>query len=216
MNATEVKNALRTRHAAGEWVCIDEAFGGWASAGGGIDLLAMGVWQTAKAPGLPCAGKVKHDYPSRNAEAWSEVDARNPIVAYEVKVSRSDMRRELYGYQPGANAKSWNTRGVRPWPEKAKHAIARSHYFMFAIPQGLLTEQELTFRSPQADRALWVPPEAGLVEVDEHGTCRVRVKAPDPRKPQDWTRHELAELLRRVEYTTERRMAALEPAEAAA
>jgi hypothetical protein len=59
MTAREVKDAIRRRHGfhfatprPGEWVCIEEAFSGFASVGGGIDVLAVGVWRTAKVPGL--------------------------------------------------------------------------------------------------------------------------------------------------------------------
>src|ERR1041384_3669339 len=53
--AAEVKAALRRRHpeGGGMWVCIDEAFSGIANGCGGIDLLAVGAWRSAKAPGLP-------------------------------------------------------------------------------------------------------------------------------------------------------------------
>jgi len=57
--AAEVKAALRRRHpeSGGMWVCIDEAFSGIANGCGGIDLLAVGAWRSAKAPGLPGAGR---------------------------------------------------------------------------------------------------------------------------------------------------------------
>lgn len=183
MKATDVKAALRKRHSIDAWVCIEEAFSGFATMGGGIDLLAIGVWRSAKVAGLPGAG--------RN-------DARNPIAAYEVKVSRADMRRELYGYRPGPNAKSWKTRPVPPWPGKAAGALERSHYFVFAVPAGLLKDEEIERREPPADgKGLWLPPEAGLVEVSERG-CSARVEAPRRAEPEPWGRHEVAELLRHV------------------
>jgi hypothetical protein len=56
MTAAEVKEAVRRRHgcfgSSGEWVCIEEAFSGWSSMGGGIDVFAIGVWRTAKANGM--------------------------------------------------------------------------------------------------------------------------------------------------------------------
>lgn len=83
MKAAEVKEALARRHGekSGEWVGIEEAFCGFQTAGGGIDFFAIGVWLSAKAPGLPGAGRA----------------VINPVVSYEVKVSRSDFRKELYG-----------------------------------------------------------------------------------------------------------------------
>lgn len=199
MNAEDVKDALRRRHGAdsatGQWVCIDEAFCGWKSSGGGVDLLAIGVWSTAKAPGLPGAGRL------------AEIDARHPVVAYEVKVSRSDFRREVNGYRPGPNAK-WNTRAVPKWPGKAWWALERSHYFAFAVPKGLLHDHEIERRTPWDEvdgaqlalgdvapsGALWLPPEAGLIEVDGRG-CAVRVAAP-LREARPLTVPETAELLR--------------------
>lgn len=203
--AEDVKAALRRRHgsesASGEWVCVEEAFSGWASMGGGIDLLAIGVWPTAKAPGLPDAGKVRHIDPLEG----TTLDLRNPLVAYEVKISRSDFRRELYGYQP---KKGWRN-AVPPWPGKAMPAMERTHYFMFAVPAGLLQPHELERRDPWDEdgeaqlplagvkprgRMLYVPREAGLVEITDAG-CRVVHQAP-PREARPLTVHETAELIR--------------------
>jgi hypothetical protein len=188
VTAAELKAALRRHHAAqgdGAWVCVDEAFGGWASMGGGIDLLAVGVWKSARAPGL--AG-------------ITSVDTDNPLVAYEVKVSRADFRRELYGYTPGPNAK-WRTRAVLPWPAKAQPALDRTHYFVFAVPAGLLKADEVVRRGPD-EGLLYVPEGVGLVVVDG-GRVHVKVKA-EPRSPRTWTRHETAELLRRVDTCARR------------
>jgi hypothetical protein len=197
MNAADIKLALRRRYGSesgsGQWICVEEAFCGWSTSGGGVDLLALGVWQTAKASGLPQAGT---RYPRFPEDAqW---DATNPIVAHEVKVGRSDMRRELYGYEPGPAAKSHRTRAVPPWPHKAHFALARSHYFMFAVPKGLLKEEEIGRRQKPVDnKGLWLPEEAGLIEVDESG-CHVRVEAPRRPAPPALSRHEVAELVRHV------------------
>lgn len=192
--ADEIKEALRRRHGCnrgnGEWVCVEEAFSGWATAGGGIDLLAIGAWQTAKAPGLPGAGKA----------------ATYPVVAYEVKVSRSDFRRELYGVTPptrtrkhfdGSTYEWTDHRRARPgWPHKAQAALDASHYFMFAIPDGLLKPEEIIRREqPAKPGELWVPPEAGLVAVNATG-CHVVHPAPRRDEPKPLTRHAAAELIR--------------------
>lgn len=197
MRAAEVKDALRRRHGIEAWVCIEEAFGGWATSGGGVDLLAVGVWKTAKATGLVGAGSGENT---------------NPIVAYEVKVSRSDFRRELYGYVPGQNA-GWRTRArgaVPGWPLKAHWALERSHYFMFAVPKGLLKDEEVERREkPEDGKGLWLPPEAGLVEVDTGG-CHVRVNAPRRPAPPALSRHEVGELLRHVSAPNKARAALTE------
>lgn len=203
MNAKDVKEALARRHPRPQWVTIEEALSGWSSWCGGIDLLALGVWRSAKAPGLPRSGE--RIAPTKHRGA---VDCRNPIVAYEVKVDRADFRREIDGYQP---KKTWTKSGryVRsrpPWPAKQRHALEVSHYFLFATPAHLLRPEEVERREPWGDDAprpgaLWLPPEAGLIEVGGDGRCRVRVPAPSPRRnPVPLTAHEYAELLRRVEY----------------
>lgn len=178
MSAAEVRAALRRRHGLregqqrsdGQWICITEAFSGWTSEGGGVDLLALGAWATAKAPGLVACGRRS-----------GRVDTSHPVVAYEIKVSRADFRRELYGYEPKGPVRH---RSVPAWPGKAYFALARSHYFLFAVPAGLLGEEEIARRQPPDDgRGLWLPPEAGLVEVTGRG-CRVRVQAhPSPAEP---------------------------------
>lgn len=181
MTAAEVKDAVKRRHGcfgpSGEWVCIEEAFSGFASMGGGVDVFAIGVWRSAKAKGLPGAGK----------------DCRNPTVAYEVKVSRADFRREVNGYEPGAGA-SWRTRPVLPWPHKAHFALERSNYFLFATPAGLLKPEEIERRERPEDGGLWLPPEAGLIEVTDAG-CIVRADAP-LRECRPLTIYETAELIR--------------------
>lgn len=181
--AAEVKQAIRRRHgcfgSSGEWVCIEEAFSGWSSMGGGIDVFAIGVWRTAKASGLLKSGGAGH--------------VRNPTVAYEVKVSRADFRREVNGYKPGPTA-SWRTREVLPWPNKAYWALERSNYFVFATPAGLLKPEEIARRERPVDGGLWLPPEAGLIEVTANG-CVVKAAAP-LRECRALTIHETAELIR--------------------
>lgn len=182
MDARGIKDALIRRHSArsGEWVCIEEAFSGWTSMSGGIDLFAIGAWQTAKAKGLPGSGYK---------------DACYPMVAYEVKVSRSDFRRDIYG--PGTKEKP---RPILAWPAKQRDALAQSHYFMFATPAGLLTDEEIERREPWEEgrkgRPLWLPPETGLIEVGEDGRCRVRVDAPKRECPPPLPRAQIAELIR--------------------
>jgi len=186
MKAADVKDAIRRRHGyysslRGQWVCIEEAFSGFASNGGGIDVLAIGVWQSAKVPGLKGAGK----------------EVRNAIVAYEVKVSRADYKREVNGYQPSEKA-SWKTRvkgGTAPWPKKAYWALRRSNYFVFATPKGLLKPEEIARRERPEGGGLWLPPEAGLIEVNEWGWCEVMASAV-PREAEPITIHEAAELIR--------------------
>jgi hypothetical protein len=192
MKAADVKAALKRRHGvdgtSGEWVAIEEAFCGWASSGGGIDLLAIGAWKSAKVPGCPGSGRGT---------------ACHPVVAYEVKVSRADYRREILGYEPGPDA-SYRTRAVPPWPGKAFWALRRSHYFFFAVPEGLLTEEELARREPDG-RKLWVPPEAGVVTVSARG-CHVAVPARQ-REAEPLVAAEVAELIRHaVDPNRERKL----------
>lgn len=190
MTADDVRAALARFHgcdtATGEWVCLPEALAG---SGGGIDMLAVGVWQRASVPGLPGCGKC--------GGSKVRYDTRNPIVAYEIKVSRADARRELVGYEPSEAAR-FRARSVPPWPGKARRALDLSHYFLFATPAGLFKESELGLRRPLADhRGLWLPEEAGLLEVAENGTCRVRIP-PARRAPNPLTRSDTALLLRQA------------------
>lgn len=170
----DLLDALHRRHgqhAAGSraWVCIEEALSGWANFGtGGIDLMAFGVWRTAKVPGLPRCGQ------------WNG-PAEYAVVAYEVKASRADFRREL-----------------AVWPDKAQVALDVAHYFLFVTPPGLLDEHERTVREPWPHGAprLWLPEGSGLIEVNGNG-CRVVVPAA-LREPRALTRGEQHELLRRA------------------
>lgn len=58
--------------------------------------------------------------------AWRKAD----VIGYEVKVSRSDLRRELLR------------------PDKRTDAVARTTEFYFAVPAGLLTAEEKAFEEP--------------------------------------------------------------------
>lgn len=219
MKAEEVKAALNRRHgqdtASGMWVGIEEAFSGFQSAGGGIDYFAIGVWRSAKAPGLPGAGGKK---------------TANAIVSYEVKVSRADFRKELYGVKPKKGTWQYRHYGGREkgaWPSKAYWALQRSHYFMFAVPKGLLKDEEIETRQrplrtcnqcggtaeypnvighltetcegdweDPKGRPLWLPENVGLIEVDEHGRCHVREPAVRLDDPPPLKHGEIAELIR--------------------
>jgi hypothetical protein len=69
-------------------------------------------------------------------------------VAYEIKVDRGDFRREL-----------------QLWPRKAQAGLELGHQFIFAVPRGLLRDDELQAHGPDLEgKRLWVPAEAGLVE----------------------------------------------------
>lgn len=179
--AADIKAGIARRHGcnggSGAWVCINEALSGFACPGGGIDTLALAVHQRVAIGGCPGAGR----------------KIPNPVVAYEVKVSRADMRRELNGYTPGPTAK-WPTRHVPAWPGKAHHALLRSNYFLFATPPGLLKPEEIQRRERPEDGGLWLPAETVLTNLDQPGT-RVIVPAP-ARDCQPLTVHETAELIR--------------------
>jgi hypothetical protein len=208
--AVEIKDVLRTRHGchtgSREWVCIEEAFCGPQSAGGGIDLFAVGAWATAGAPGLSGAGKAHGEWGpvemdernGRTTRTPPEDDARWPLVAYEIKVSRADFAREVNGTSPGHRS---SKSPKPPWPAKAMYALDRTHYFMFAVPKGLLTDDEIERRS-RPEKGLWLPPEAGLIEIDKDpatGLLIDEVRVPAPRRiPRLLKRNEVAELLRYV------------------
>lgn len=167
MTAKEVKERLASRHptSMGEW-CF------WEEALTHIDAFAYGTWRTSKCVGAEGIGKVRH--------------AR---VSYEVKVSRADLRQELWGRVSKGRVK------YGPWPDKASHALDVSHFFFLATPAGLLTKEERERREPPADgTGLWLPPECGLVEV--HATqTRVPVKAPR-RTPRELHPGEISSLIR--------------------
>jgi hypothetical protein len=112
MTAAEVRAAIARRHPAvsnkapvilGAWTVIEE----WKD----IDVLALSSYKK----------------PPTGAQAR----AIYPRVGYEVKISRSDYRRELL--QP------------------KKRVIARKlcHEFYFAVPKGLLKDNEIAYEEPE-------------------------------------------------------------------
>jgi hypothetical protein len=56
-------------------------------------------------------------------------------IGYEIKVTRSDYRRELLA------------------PSKREKNVARCHQFYFAVPKGLLTKEEIAFEEPEWEDA---------------------------------------------------------------
>lgn len=108
MNAADVKDALRARHPAviqngpTKWAGAWTCLEEWLN----IDLLAVSAWSSVR------------PYPP------------NARIGYEIKVSRSDYRREL----------------ARP----AKRAIGVRfcHEFYFAVPRGLLKPEEIAWTPP--------------------------------------------------------------------
>lgn len=112
MNAAEVKDALRRRYPAtqrmgyrdvpGPWTCIEEYMS--------IDLIAFSAHAT------PASGGIR--------------GVRYPRIGHEVKVSRSDLRRELLR------------------PRKRARALAWCNAFYLVTPKGLLTAAELAFKQP--------------------------------------------------------------------
>jgi hypothetical protein len=100
MTSDDVKEALRRRHHAAGGTGL--MVGEWTCVEElfGIDLLAWSAWG-------------KHER-----------------VGYEVKISRSDYRRELLK------------------PDKRQAAVERCTRFYFAVPDGLLTRDELAYREP--------------------------------------------------------------------
>lgn len=100
MTAADVKAALRGRHPA-----VDQGMvGPWTTLEEyrGVDLLAVAAWRSL----------------------------RYARIGYEVKVSRSDLRRELLK------------------PHKRARNVAWCHEFYFAVPVGLLTTEEITWTEP--------------------------------------------------------------------
>lgn len=163
MAAEEVKEALRRRHPA-MWPGTDDTPGAWTCLEEymNVDLLAFGVWAGARR------------------------------VGYEVKVSRSDYRRELL--RPG---KKWR-------------GMTFCHQFYFATPIHLLTDDELDWQEPGgfdpldkdqlADApTLWVPVDVGLLVVEPWGAssrCRVLKEAPHTEPTRVLDQREIGELVR--------------------
>jgi hypothetical protein len=105
-------------------------------------------------------------------------------IAYEVKVSRGDFYREL-----------------DRWPRKAAAGLRLAHQFVFVVPEGMLGPEDMR-RDARGQlrlagtrrRRLWVPPEAGLMEVNEDRVCRMRLRAPITEAPA-WSDQETAYLV---------------------
>jgi hypothetical protein len=111
-------------------------------------------------------------------EEWRGVDllalcattagrVRNAVVGYEVKVSRADYRAELRN------------------PHKRGEALSFCHEFYFAVPDGLLRDEELpglTAQGQLGETSLYVPEDVGLVIVTGRG-CRVVKRSPLNREP---------------------------------
>lgn len=117
MTAAEVRDALRRRHPGTSRMGSRTVPGEWTCLEEfmDIDLLALSSWAGAKR------------------------------IGYEVKVSRSDYRRELL--EPG----------------KRSLAVEWCHAFYFAVPDGLVTADEVEFVEPE-----WEPRDF----VREHCTAR--------------------------------------------
>lgn len=105
MTAADVKAALRRRHPA----IVELGAGPWTTLEEwmGIDLLAIAAW--SKPPPARC---------------------NHARIGYEVKVSRSDYRRELLK------------------PHKRVLQVGFCHEFYFAVPEGLLHADEIEFEPP--------------------------------------------------------------------
>lgn len=103
---------LRRRHPATAWLGDREVCGPWTVVEElfEIDVLAFG----ANAHPPNASRKVRY-----------------PVVGYEVKVSRGDMRSELLH------------------PGKRAFARSRCHEFYFAVPRGLLKPEEVSFEEPE-------------------------------------------------------------------
>lgn len=104
MTAAHVKDALRRHHPGSD--LPTGGVGEWTCIEEwlGIDLLALSAW------------------------------SHGATIGYEVKVSRSDLRREL----------------LNPW--KRDQAVASTTEFYFAVPSGLLNADELAWQEPEWER----------------------------------------------------------------
>lgn len=96
--------------------------------------------------------------------AWSSFGYRR--VGYEVKVSRADLRRELLA------------------PYKRASNVEWCHEFYFAVPRGLLLEEEIAWVEPEWEAADWrgerCPGLGGVACLpwSRRSTFRVRVPIP--------------------------------------
>lgn len=112
MNARDVKDKLYIRHAATQYMGSRRVPGGWTVVEElfGIDVLAFSAHASPK----PAVSGVRY-----------------PRVGYEVKVSRSDYRREVLN------------------PSKRTWAVEWCNAYYFAVPAGLLTPDEIAYDEPE-------------------------------------------------------------------
>lgn len=85
--------------------------------------------------GMPNAWTCIEEYRGIDLLAWSAWSSASRFarIGHEVKVSRADLRRELLRPQKRAFARDW------------------CHEFYFAVPNGLLTAEELAYEEPEWD-----------------------------------------------------------------
>lgn len=106
--------------------------------------------------------------------AWSSAD-NYARVGYEVKVSRADMRSELLN------------------PAKRGRNVEWCNEFYFAVPAGLLTDDELAFDEPEWDEADWHGERCDGLYGQRCYPLRARRKTHYVRVPipsTDWPRHD--------------------------
>lgn len=120
-------------------------------------------------------------------------------VAYEVKVSREDFRNDL-----------------KAWPGKQRYAMQMSHQWLFAVPAGLLNDDEirskgpddvyaqLALARPRCRSPLWVPERAGLAEVHPRGRVVIRRRPETRHTVEELTPSMIATLIRHVPRGTRR------------
>lgn len=134
MTAADVKDALRRRYPATQYMGSRIVPGGWTviEEYRGIDVLAF----------------------SAHASPQPRVGARYPRVGHEVKVSRSDLRRELLN------------------PQKRARSVAWCNAFFFVVPAGLLSKDELAYIEPQWGPADFAREPCPLAWSDFRRPCR--------------------------------------------
>jgi len=89
---------------------------------------------------MPGAWTVIEEYRSIDLLAWSSWSSASNYgrVGHEVKVSRNDLRKELLS------------------PEKRTRSVDWCNEFYFAVPEGLLTKEELAYEEPEWEPQDWV------------------------------------------------------------
>lgn len=154
--ADEVKQKLRARHPATQRMGARTIPGPWTCIEEWGGIDLLALAATSSAPN------------GAGSSSPPGLPRRYSVIGYEVKVSRSDYRAELR--------------------KPSKRLLARDacHRFYFAVPAGLLREDELEARDQPSLEApeLYVPDDVGLVTVDGRGTKVVkeapRNHAPEP------------------------------------